>query len=116
MAGAAFCFAHDPGFAEERSRIARERGRARGRGGRPSGSPAEASLSMLIGTRARQVKDDRPIIDRQRSMWAIRDAEMRQAWTERHRDQAERHRATLTDLIRDHETAAERLAGGGGRG
>jgi hypothetical protein len=71
------------------------------------------SLDTLIDTRARQVRDDPPIIDRQRAQDALRDADRRRAWADHHRAQAERHRATLTDLIAHHEAAAARLAGGG---
>ena len=73
-----------------------------------------ASLATLIDTRARQVRDDPPIPDRQRAQDAIRDAETRRAWAEEwHREQAGRHRTTLTDLIAHHEAAASRLEGGG---
>jgi hypothetical protein len=70
-------------------------------------------LDTLIRTRARQVKDDPPTIDHQRAQDAARDAETRSAWADHHRAQAERHRVTLTDLIRHHERAADRLEGGG---
>jgi hypothetical protein len=72
-----------------------------------------ASLATLIDTRARQVRDEPPIIDRQRAQDAIRDAETRRAWAEWRRAQAGRHRATLAALIRHHERAADRLEGGG---
>ena len=36
-------------------------------------------------------------------------AENRAAWSEYHRDQAQRHRAVLADLITHHETQAARL-------
>ncbi len=73
-----------------------------------------ASLATLIDTRARQVRDEPPIIDRQRSQDAARSARTRQAWAEEwHREQAGRHRTTLTDLIAHHEAAASRLEGGG---
>jgi hypothetical protein len=75
---------------------------------------SSASLATLIDTRARQVRDEPPIIDRQRSLEAIRDADRRRAWADHHRAQAERHRAALTDLIAHHERAADRLEGGGG--
>jgi hypothetical protein len=76
----------------------------------------DRALSSLIRTRAQQVKDEPPsfAIDRQQELDAIRDAETRQAWAKWHRAQAERHRATLTDLIAHHEAEAERLAGVGG--
>lgn len=74
----------------------------------------EWRLDSLIAVRAKQVKGDKPPPDRQRARDALRSARTRQAagW---HRAQAERHRATLTDLIACHEAAADRLAGGGGR-
>jgi len=75
-----------------------------------------AGLDTLISTRARQVKDDPPIIDRQRAQDATRRAETRRAWAEWHRAQAGRHRATLAALIRHHEAEAERLAPGAGVG
>jgi hypothetical protein len=78
-----------------------------------------AALDTLIDTRARQVRDDPPPPDLQRAQDAIRDARTRQAWAAWHRDQAERHRAALTDLVVHHEAAADRLSGrlaGGGGG
>jgi hypothetical protein len=42
---------------------------------------------------------------------AKRDQARRAEWATFHRQQAERHRATLTDLIQHHETTAERLEG-----
>ncbi len=71
----------------------------------------DSALSMLIRTRARIIKDEPPPPDLQRAQDATRDARTRQAWASWHRDQAERHRATLTDLIVHHESAAERLEG-----
>ncbi len=70
-----------------------------------------AALDTLISTRARQVENDRPLPDLQRSQEALRAAKTRQAWSQWHRAQAERHRATLTDLICHHESAAARLEG-----
>ncbi len=69
----------------------------------------DSALSMLIRTRARIIKDEPPPPDLQRSRDATRDARTRQAWAAWHRDQAQRHRATLTDLILHHEREAERL-------
>ncbi len=70
-----------------------------------------AALDTLIDTRARDTENDRPPPDLQRSRDATRDARTRQVWAEWHRDQAERHRATLTDLVAHHEREAERLGG-----
>ncbi len=69
----------------------------------------DSALSMLIRTRARIIKDEPPPPDLQRAQDAIRAAETRQAWAAWHRGQAQRHRATLTDLILHHEREAERL-------
>ena len=128
MSGGPWCHGHHPDRARERVRIASA-------GGRPGSWPApdigeeelaarnkalarenrgSAALDTLIDTRARQLKGDKPTIDRQRAQDAIRDAETRRAWAEWHRAQAERHRATLDDLIAHHERAADRLEGGGG--
>jgi len=68
----------------------------------------DSALSMLIRTRARIIKDEPPP-DLQRAQDATRDARTRSAWAAWHRDQAQRHRATLTDLILHHEREAERL-------
>ncbi len=68
-----------------------------------------AAMRTLIRTRARQLADDKPPPDLQRSRDAIRAARTRQAWAAWHRDQAERHRAALTDLVAHHEAEAERL-------
>jgi hypothetical protein len=70
-------------------------------------------MDTLIDRRAKQLKDDRPPPDRLRGQDATRDARTRQAWAEWHRAQAQRHRATLADLIAHHEAAADRLEGGG---
>ncbi len=68
-----------------------------------------AAMRTLIRTRARDTRDDPPPPDLQRARDAIRDARTRSAWSEWHRAQAERHRATLTGLILHHEREAERL-------
>jgi hypothetical protein len=68
-----------------------------------------ASLNMLVRTRAKIIKNDPPTIDHQRAQDATRAAKTRAAWAAWHRDQAQRHRATLTDLILHHEREAERL-------
>ncbi len=70
-----------------------------------------AALRTLIRTRARDTENDKPLPDLQRSRDALRSARTRQAWAEWHRDQAERHRAALTDLVAHHESAANRLEG-----
>ncbi len=137
MAGAPWCHGHHPDRAQERGAIASAGGRAQARDrSRPATDDSwsdigqaeqaardkavarenisSASLATLIDTRARQVRDEPPIIDRQRSLEAIRDADRRRAWADHHRAQAERHRAALTDLIAHHERAADRLEGGGG--
>ena len=132
LTGGPWCHGHDPARAQEREAIARQAG-GRGRG-RPATDNAfivgaaeqaarnkavsqanfrSAGLDTLISTRAKLVKDDPPTIDHQRAQDAIRDAETRSAWADHHRAQAERHRATLTDLIAHHERAASRLEGGG---
>ncbi len=67
------------------------------------------ALDIVISTRARQLADEPPPPDRQRGLDATRAARTRQAWAEWHRDQAERHRAALTDLVAHHEREAERL-------
>jgi hypothetical protein len=68
---------------------------------------------MLIRTRARDTKNDKPLPDRLVAQDATRDAKTRLSWAEWHRAQAERHRKTLMDLVSHHEAAAERLEGGG---
>ncbi len=131
LPGGPFCHGHHPARAQDRVRIARSGGRARGRPvtdnafdvGEAEQAARDAAvaqanfraggLDTLIRTRARQVKDDPPTIDRQRAQDAIRSARTRQAWAEWHREQAVRHRSTLTDLIAHHERAAARLEGGG---
>ncbi len=67
------------------------------------------ALDIVISTRARQLADDKPPPDLQVARDAIRAAQTRQEWAEWHRDQAERHRATLDDLIAHHEEQAARL-------
>jgi hypothetical protein len=68
-----------------------------------------AALRTLIDTRRKQLEDDKPPPDLQRSRDATRSAGLRQAWAAWHCDQAERHRRTLTDLVAHHEAEAERL-------
>ncbi len=68
-----------------------------------------AAMRTLINTRAKQLRDDPPPPDLQRSRDAIRAAETRRAWSQWHRAQAARHRAALTDLIAHHEAEAARL-------
>ncbi len=131
LPGSPWCHGHHPDRAEDRVRIASQGGRARGRPVTEHAitlgeaeqrardkAVAQANfraggLDTLISTRAKQLRDDPPTIDRQRAQDALRDAETRSAWAEWHRAQAERHRATLTDLIAHHERAAARLEGGG---
>ncbi len=129
LPGGPWCHGHHPARAQDRIRIASQGGRARGR---PTTEPAftlgeeeqlarnkavsqanfrAGGLDTLISTRARQVRDDKPPPDLLRSRDAIRRAQTRLAWSRWHRDQAERHRATLTALIARHEEQAERLEG-----
>ena len=68
-----------------------------------------ASQNMLVRTRARDTKNDKPLPDLQVAQDALRRAETRRSWASWHRAQAERHRATLTDLVLHHEREAERL-------
>ena len=75
----------------------------------------DAELDRLISRRASQ--DQRPDPDEQEELWkasvrahnARKEAENAAAWRSYHRDQAERHRRTLEDLIAHHETQAARL-------
>jgi hypothetical protein len=131
LPGGPFCHGHHPDRAQDRVRIASQGGRARGRPVTQNaftlGEEEQAArnkavaqanfraggLDTLISTRARQLRDEPPPPDLQRSRAALRDARTRSAWSEWHRAQAERHRATLTDLIAHHERAAARLEGGG---
>jgi hypothetical protein len=68
-------------------------------------------LDTVISTRARHLKNDKPLPDRLVARDAIRSAQTRLAWAEWHREQARRHRATLDDLIAHHEEQAARLGG-----
>ena len=75
------------------------------------GNKSDAAMNMLVRTRARDTKDDKPLPDLQRSQDALRDAETRSCWAQWHRGQAARHKATLEGLISHHESAADRLEG-----
>jgi hypothetical protein len=68
-----------------------------------------AAALATLNTRARDTENDPPPPALLVAHNAARAAEMRQAWAEWHRHQAERHRTTLTDLILHHEEQAERL-------
>jgi hypothetical protein len=70
------------------------------------------ALDIVIDTMAKRLKDEKPPPDLLVARDAIRRAETRLAWSRWHREQAERHRATLDDLIVHHEREAERLGGG----
>ncbi len=127
LPGGPWCHGHHPAHAQARVRIASAGGRARGRPvtenaftlGAEEQAARDAAVSQanfraggldtLISTRARQLADDKPPPDLQRSRDAIRAARTRQAWAAWHRDQAERHRAALTDLVSHHLEQAERL-------
>jgi hypothetical protein len=69
------------------------------------------ALDIVVDTMAKRLQNDKPLPDLQRARDATRDARTRLLWAEWHRDQAERHRATLTDLIVHHEAEALRLGG-----
>lgn len=77
---------------------------------------AEESINTLIERRAKEAGD----ANHYAQAWAesarrynLRAAaQRRQEWVEWHRAQAERHRATLTDLIAHHEAAAAELGAG----
>jgi len=127
LPGSPWCHGHDPDRAMERIRIASAGGRARSRpatenawsvgeeeqAARDKAVAREnirsAALDTVVDTRAKQLRDEPPPPDLQRAQDATRDARTRSAWAEWHRDQAQRHRATLTDLILHHEREAERL-------
>jgi hypothetical protein len=66
-------------------------------------------LDTVISTRAKQLRDEPPPPDLQVARDALRSARTRQEWAQWHRDQAERHRAALTDLVSHHLEQAERL-------
>jgi predicted solute-binding protein len=76
------------------------------------GEMVEKELNAMIERRSRQ-KD--PEEDHQfwqesvRRYSARRDEENRLAWHQYHRDQAERHRRTLNNLIEHHQTQAAKL-------
>jgi len=127
LPGGPWCHGHSPDRAQDRVRIASAGGRARGRpvteNALTLGEAEQAArdravtqanfraggLDTLISTRARQLADDKPPPDLLRSRDAIRRAETRREWAAWHRAQAERHRATLDDLIVHHESEARRL-------
>ena len=129
LPGGPWCHGHHPGRSQERGAIASAGGRARGRpvtehafslGEEEQAARNKAvsqanfragGLDTLISTRARQVRDDKPLPDRLVARDATRAARTRQAWAAWHRDQAERHRRALTDLVAHHEEQAERLGG-----
>jgi enoyl-CoA hydratase/carnithine racemase len=67
------------------------------------------ALDIVVETMARRLADDKPPPDLRVAQDAIRRAETRQEWAAWHREQARRHRATLTDLICHHEREAARL-------
>ncbi len=92
------------------SDIGAEEQRARDAAVRQANTRAGA-LDIVIETMAKRLKDDKPLPDLQVARDATRSARTRQAWAEWHRAQAERHRATLDDLIAHHEEQAERLGG-----
>ncbi len=127
LPGDRWCHGHSPDRAQDRVRIASAGGRARSR---PTTENAftlgeaeqaardkavaqanfrAAGLDTLIDTRARQLQDEPPPPDPLVARDALRSARTRSAWAEWHRDQAERHRAALTDLVSHHLEQAERL-------
>jgi hypothetical protein len=129
LPGGPWCHGHHPERAQDRVRIASAGGRARSRPDTENaftlGDAEQAArdkavaqanfraggLDTLISTRARQLKDEPPPPDLLVARDAIRAARTRQEWAQWHRHQAERHRATLTDLVAHHEAEAERLGG-----
>jgi hypothetical protein len=129
LPGDRWCHGHSPDRAMERARIASAGGRARSRPATENaftlGAEEQAArdravaqanfrsrgLDTVIATRVRQLRDEPPPPDLQRAQDATRAAKTRQAWAQWHRDQAQRHRATLDDLIVHHEREAARLGG-----
>ncbi len=129
LPGGPWCHGHHPDRAQDRVRIASQGGRARGRPDTENvltlGAEEQAArdtavshanftargLDTVISTRARHLKNDKPLPDRLVARDAIRSAQTRRAWAEWHREQARRHRATLDDLIAHHEEQAARLGG-----
>ncbi len=127
LPGGPWCHGHHPDRGQDRVRIASQGGRARGRPDTENvltlGAEEQAArdtavshanftargLDTVISTRARQLADDKPLPDRLVAHDAIRSAQTRQQWARWHRDQADRHRQTLTDLIVHHESSAARL-------
>ena len=80
------------------------------------GESVEAEISAFISrrdTQRRKTEGERPEeaawVEHERTHNARRTAEMRAAWCEFHRGQAERHRRNLTALVAFHEAEAERL-------
>ena len=81
------------------------------------GELVEAELDVFVSRQHdRRVVDDegeRPAeaswMESERRHDVGRREAMRAAWAEYHRDQAQRHRAVLADLITHHETQAARL-------
>ncbi len=75
----------------------------------------DADLDRLISRRASQDRTPDPTVLEASYVESVRlfnarvRAENRVAWSEYHRDQAQRHRAVLADLIAHHETQAARL-------
>ncbi len=129
LPGDRWCHGHSPDRAQDRVRIASAGGRARSRPDTENAftlgeaeqrardkAVAQANfraggLDTLISTRAKQLRDEPPPPDPLAARDATRSARTRLLWAQWHRDQAERHRATLTDLIVHHESAAARLEG-----
>jgi hypothetical protein len=127
LPGGPWCHGHSPDRAQDRVRIASQGGRTRGRpvtdnafvlGEEEQAARDQAvaqanftarGLDTVISTRARQLRDEPPPPDLLRSRDALRAARTRQEWAAHHRAMAERHRATLTDLICHHESEAARL-------
>jgi len=130
LPGDRWCHGHSPDRAQDRVRIASQGGRARSRPDTENvfsvGAEEQAArdqavaqanfaargLDTVISTRARHLKDDKPPPDRLVARDATRRAQTRLAWSRWHREQAQRHRRALTDLIVHHEGEARRLGGG----